>query len=1808
MITVTILEKIRLIQKAKQRRIAMTLKIKKRIQFILCAICLFATFALTLGVGFTFNSKPQTARAASYTTKDVAMLGRVGGWHGNGNFEIRLTLGETDWTNESGTKTANTSAYGTDLAGILSGLDFFNKIKLGDKTLAEWGCTACYDNCYELNGGSPNKYTILIPLAMGSDNMAAATAAGIKADLPITILEGALIPSHGYLQKTSDVVYRAGCEFVSAEESLDYGIMSYGKTEVLSVKYVQGHDGTCGYFGVQIKGNDYGSAQAEATQYHYGVYTNTRYDATVLVNGNVSGKAKSYGLFNLGEKGKGLFAFQMYMKEEDMESITIPAGTTFPSRAMKNLKEATGNNVTIFYKTQTDVTFYKQPDGSWLKPLEEKETEVSSAFVDVAQDGVDNFTVIKLSNHDYPDSLGDWDGGSVKIKDFFTNHNFFTHVLVDDEELGSTAAAYLNIWGNKGAIGFRTSKGVNTTKITILAGCQFPTYDALIYGAREVYVTKKDVTFVKQPDGTWVEQAPIKETEIASAFVDVDAQGGSFTVLKLSNHDYPNELDNYDTKSTVVKDFLTNHNFFTHVLIDDVPLGSTGEAYLNVWGNKGAIGFRTSQGANATKITVLAGCQIPTYAGLVNETDDYYVTTEVVTFIKVGDKWTQNVDFDITISQGVQDGEKGELVSFVLSSPLWNFARSAYDYNYFGEQFVNMRNNIFINGVSLFEINTTVDDSSYNYYTSPQTNASQSDYEGVQYDLFANPTILYCKGTKITLYVHEEYIRSLGEGDITIKVGAGFQAVVGDDLDLSAVLTKDVEVVAFANYTVNIDGARQIVLKGENAIKPANPTKDMTETKIYTFDNWYIAGTNDVFDFGTLIEQNYDVESRFTETEVEIRRTEVIGVQYEYYKENGDTFIKIEFSNIDYSKADADKPIGIDEFLRLGTLDKIILRGQMSLNGKTFTEISIADLYALCGEGHDGPYVNLRAEGKLGIRVHFGGGLEEVTIEAGCFVPSFEKFNGSEKDIRYMVSNAVTFVYNSAENSDGNFTKDDLSLDFKMAFGASVRITSNTESSGLRFTTMVSQADVDKLKALISSGKYESISFGTIIVPTDYVVGGRLTHAWLEGSRLKYLDIKSSATLDMFNDDWEMIEDGYYCYYGSIVALKEGNYDRDFSAVGYIKFGEGEDAEYYYAKYDSSNSRSAAFVAKSAIEDRKDSQIGKYDEFIQADNNYSPYSADENLFLKGYVEGVWYNGQVDQSLVTAQEISALSTKGGTYEVAINQKLKGAYVELTYSTDVNIWGKFYYQNTSGSRTAVEDFYLQAGTSLHKQFLDIYRQNGVYWQNDKNWTNDKDKETLLEIENTENDLYLTKIEFTNAELEDCSGKFKLLGLYSHDKTIDIKKQEIYLTVGNMTVGAHLGLGGALTYLAKGGVYEGVVGQDKNSSFYQNYLGYTKYKVDTGKIVLQTTTEGFDDSHATGTKTSEAAYYGSTSSNPVDNPDSPVNLINNTDAGRQIQQAWYADVGDANGYQKTWCTTESESGKYWPYNPVQAGDVKSNPSQIIDYEITGSYIYVKSRAMDWAKGDMEDSKKINSGAVEGGVTTKSYNENYYRLNADGTLVVTNSFVDWNGFTNMELCDFANTELPAVYTIQSLNYYVTNKDGDGSWNDGLEFKTNMPYWGGGTEYTQNGTAEKIENWFAWANGGDLSSFGVGIYIPNVASLVSGRSKPNTSLSEALNRNAFECALPGKGLMSNMQEIQLTYKGAYISNTNYTAPVVKFRMEAYKQIEYSYVICVDTVGNIRNKFKDIEDKKLYTNAGDVSAYEKVGLDAWARADKSWTW
>jgi hypothetical protein len=316
-----------------------------------------------------------------YVTQDVAMIGRTAGWHGNGNFEIRITLGDFDYTGAEVKK----AFEGGELRTLLTKLDFFNHIKLGEKTLAEWGCTACYENGYWLNNGGP-QYTIMIPLSMSKDNMTAASAAGVKADYPITIMEGALIPSSGYLSKTSDVVYRAGADYVTSMSSKAYGIEATAKTTVESLKYVQDYKDGAGYFGISFVGDDYlgDGSQLEINQDYY---FDGKFVDSVLVNGE-AGKVKYYGLFNLGEAGKGYYAFQILVPNEELVSITIPAGAKFPTRAMTDLQKVNGNPVYIMYEVEESIKLYNSSNGfvSYAKYVEEQITNYKTGLFREAEE------------------------------------------------------------------------------------------------------------------------------------------------------------------------------------------------------------------------------------------------------------------------------------------------------------------------------------------------------------------------------------------------------------------------------------------------------------------------------------------------------------------------------------------------------------------------------------------------------------------------------------------------------------------------------------------------------------------------------------------------------------------------------------------------------------------------------------------------------------------------------------------------------------------------------------------------------------------------------------------------------------------------------------------------------------------------------------------------------------------------------------------------------------------------------------------------------------------------------------------------------------------------------------------------------------------------------------------------------------------------------------------------------------------------------------------------------------------------------
>ena len=506
-----------------------------------------------------------------------------------------------------------------------------------------------------------------------------------------------------------------------------------------------------------------------------------------------------------------------------------------------------------------------------------------------------------------------------------------------------------------------------------------------------------------------------------------------------------------------------------------------------------------------------------------------------------------------------------------------------------------------------------------------------------------------------------------------------------------------------------------------------------------------------------------------------------------------------------------------------------------------------------------------------------------------------------------------------------------------------------------------------------------------------------------------------------------------------------------------------------------------------------------------------------------------------------QEVATLQ-KGQSKTYAVNKDITGKdYIKLLVNTNVNLVGQFQYHDVADKdKIVTEDFFIEKGEGdvEFKQFFDRFRNTG---------------HGLF-------DKQLLSITVTN--VDDAEGKVQMKNATVTNRVIDDYEREVYVTKGKIKVGADLATGGTLTYLQR---------LDYNGQTIDEVVRNNEVVID---VDAKSTLSGEEDEFLS----------------------SEVNLINIFDAGRQFQQSYYANVGGtmadtpaemkeygysnavqppdygSNGYNRGFCKTADVNGYYWPYNPVQGGDVVSNPSQIIDYEVTENEIYVKVRAMDWSKGD---NGEHYTGTVMGGETTKSYMENWYTIKG-GMVYVTNRFVDWNGFEGLEKVPAHSNELPAAYVVHPFHNYVCYDGGDTSWKGELTKVEAPGSWVKDAVRNQN----PIEHWFAWVNDND---FGVGVYIPGTDVFVSGRSNSSVNKKLNINSDAFDSPLTNE-YRYNKPEAVSKYTSCYVRNTSYTAPVVVWTMKSYVPMQYTYVISVDYVDVMRQQFKGLDEAQVVTN------------------------
>ena len=350
-----------------------------------------ACFALAGGVAANESMAVSAEETTGeYTVVDTAFtMHIVNDYIPNGNFSIYLTLPQTD-------APSATSLSVSGLATILNEMGFYDNIMIGDKTLKELGFQSVWSEEVKYGESEPKN---IVKIPCHTDEKEAWQAMNDSGEIQftngilqnkITVKEGFLLPGYSYFTGAEDsIVYRASCDYETERVAgIAYDRQTFGKADVEDLKVTQGWDGESTYIGVSLDGDDYlGDGEKLLENENHKHFYSNDYEETVLINGEQS-LAVYYGIFNLNEGSKGYYSFRITIPESELESITIPAGTRFPSRAMQELKSINaGNTVFIMYETQTDMTLVNTPNGFMLledykNAVESELSEYRSAKVD----------------------------------------------------------------------------------------------------------------------------------------------------------------------------------------------------------------------------------------------------------------------------------------------------------------------------------------------------------------------------------------------------------------------------------------------------------------------------------------------------------------------------------------------------------------------------------------------------------------------------------------------------------------------------------------------------------------------------------------------------------------------------------------------------------------------------------------------------------------------------------------------------------------------------------------------------------------------------------------------------------------------------------------------------------------------------------------------------------------------------------------------------------------------------------------------------------------------------------------------------------------------------------------------------------------------------------------------------------------------------------------------------------------------------------------------------------------------------------
>lgn len=528
----------------------------------------------------SMQSEVKTATAettTSYTVVDTAMFVKFSNEYvPNGNFNINIALPQYDYT---GLPNGYYSFGDKDLGGMLNELGFFDNIMIGEKTLREWGCTSLYSNTVGFGVGEPaNQITFRCHAdpeiwSAAIDNgevVIPVYANGVMSDgSRVTIKEGTLIPGFEYFSGVANAtMYRADVPYVGAPSQYPYSWYTVGQTEIDGLQYTTGWDTTYNnaYLGVSLEGDDYlGVGEQEVlnenSQHPFSGNKNF-FTNSILVNGEAK-KVSFYGLFDLGEKGKGYYSFVIKVPQEECVSVTIPKGTLFPSRAINNLRKVNADFAYIMYETQSDKTFYLI-NGEFITYKDYKIAELNSykaeegyfraeeeaqrlAIVETATLAIQALTVEKDMDEVFAQAMTDIDAlktaaqyadeelADVKASANAEIENYLSDVVYLDEQqaqkvaaveagLGAVLAAKSEEEIAQAVVDAKAAMDEIVTKTTILdaAKAELDAYKADVeYREQEASVRAENIATAKAKIDSATSQAAVEEA-VAEAKAAID--------------------------------------------------------------------------------------------------------------------------------------------------------------------------------------------------------------------------------------------------------------------------------------------------------------------------------------------------------------------------------------------------------------------------------------------------------------------------------------------------------------------------------------------------------------------------------------------------------------------------------------------------------------------------------------------------------------------------------------------------------------------------------------------------------------------------------------------------------------------------------------------------------------------------------------------------------------------------------------------------------------------------------------------------------------------------------------------------------------------------------------------------------------------------------------------------------------------------------------------------------------------------------------------------------------------------------------